>query len=247
MEDKLRLNKFLAKWGNISRLKAEEHIKRGRVFVSGKRISQSSFLVDPKKDKVRIQKKYISAQSQEKKVYLMFHKPTKVLSSSFDPKGRPTVMDFIPKTKQRLFLVGRLDWDSEGLLLLTNDGDFSHQVLNPKSSVSKTYLVKIKGQIKDSELKKLIKGVSTPVGKRRALFAKQSKRGDIKVILKEGKKRQIRLMFNKLGFPVQKLKRVAIGRLKLNRLPRRHFISLTEKDIKKIFLYPKELKGIRIK
>ena len=101
----MRLNKFLAKWGFVSRRRAEELIQGSKVFVNGKKIKDPAYTVDPKKDKVRIQKKYIPAQDQ-KLMYLMFHKPTQVLSSSFDPKGRPTVMDFIPSYKERLFLVG---------------------------------------------------------------------------------------------------------------------------------------------
>ena len=237
----LRLNKFLAKWGAVSRRKAEDLIQKGQIFVNGKKIFEGGFLVNPKQDKVRIQKKYIKA-ADKKLVYLMFHKPSKMLSTSSDPKGRPTVMDCIPQNKERLFLVGRLDWDSEGLLLITNDGDFSNCVLRPKSRIPKTYLLKVRGVPKISDLKKITTGVSTAIGRRKALFAQYNRRGEIKVILSEGKKRQLRLMFEKLGFPVNKLKRVAIGRLNLNRLPKKHFISLRESDLKKVFQIPKELK-----
>ena len=106
----MKLNQFLAKWGQVSRRKAEELITSGQVFVNGKILRDLSFLVQPQKDKIRINKKYIRPVEQ-KKTYIMFHKPTKVLSSTTDPKGRPTVRDFLPKTKERLFLVGRLDWD----------------------------------------------------------------------------------------------------------------------------------------
>ncbi|MBC6414803.1 MAG: rRNA pseudouridine synthase [Bdellovibrionales bacterium] len=237
----MRLNKFLAKWGYVSRRKAEDLIQSGKVFINGKKILDAHQDVEPQKDRVRIQKKYIEAKNQ-KLVYLMFHKPSKMLSTSSDPKGRLTVMDCIPYNKERLFLVGRLDWDSEGLLLITNDGDFSNRILKPKNYIPKTYCIKVKGTPTISDLKKITKGVSTPVGKRKALFAKYNRRGEIKVILKEGKNRQIRFMFEKIGFPVKKLKRVAIGRLKLNRLPKRRFTSLREQDLKKIFLLPKELK-----
>ena len=144
--------------------------------------------------------------------------------------------------------MGRLDWDSEGLLLLTNNGQFSEKILNPKNKISKTYLVKVRGRPSEAHLKKLLRGVSTPVGKRKALFVQKypSQKGTktvwIKIILSEGKKRQIRLMFDKLGFPVQKLRRTAIGRLKMNKLAKGHFISLREKDLEKVFLWPKELK-----
>ena len=236
----MKLNQFLAKWGKVSRRKAEELILSGQVFVNGKKIPDLSFLVNPKKDKIRIKNKYIQP-TEQKNICLMFHKPTKVLSSSFDPKGRPTVMDYLPQTKERLFLVGRLDWESEGLLLATNDGELANKILSPKNKITKTYLVKVRGRPKESHFKKLLKGVSTEVGRRKALYVGKSS-NSLKVILNEGKKRQIRLMFEKIGFPVQTLKRVAIGRLKLNRLPKRHFIFLKEKDLKKLFLKPKELK-----
>lgn len=238
----MRLNKFLANRGDVSRRKAEELIQNSKVFVNGKKIKDPAYPVNPKKDKVRVQKKYLPAQDQ-KLVYLMFHKPVHVLSSSTDPKGRPTVMDFLPSGKERLFLAGRLDWDSEGLILVTNDGDFSNRVLSPQTA--KTYLVKVRGRLKDGDLKKIRQGVWTPLGRKKALFADYSRRGEIKIILNEGKKRQIRLMFKTLGFPVQSLKRTAIGRLRLNRLPKRHFISLREKDLEKVFLPPKELSDLK--
>lgn len=237
----MRLNKFLAKWGSVSRRKAEELIENSQVFVNGKKIKDPAHFIDISKDKVRIGKKYIQARDQ-KLLYYMFHKPIYTLSSTSDPKGRPTVIDFIP-SKERLFLVGRLDWDSEGLILVTNDGEFSNQVLDPK--VTKTYLVKVQGQVKESDLKKLRRGVWTPLGRKKALFTNYNRQGEIKIILNEGKKRQIRWMFKGLGFPVQSLKRVAIGRLKLNRLPKKHFVTLREKDLEKIFLPPKELAGLK--
>ena len=244
--NRLRLNKFLAKWAGVSRRQADKMIKKGEVFVNDKKISQLAVFVDPKKDSVRIKNQPIYFKKTAS-IYVMFNKPPKVLSTSQDPKGRPIVMDYIPKHKDRLFLVGRLDWDSEGLLILTNDGDFSDKVLHPKNKIPKTYLVKVKGCPKSSQIEKLIQGVSTSVGKRRALFAKKlstksSSNIWIKLIIGEGKKRQIRLMFDKIGFPVRQLKRTAIGRLKMNKLAKGAFVRLADKDINKIFQWPKELK-----
>ena len=241
----LRLNKFLAERVGLSRRQADEMIRKGKVFINDKRVSHPAVFVDPKKDFVRINKQPVHWQKSPM-VYLMFNKPQKVLTTSFDPKGRPTVMDYIRKHRVRIFSVGRLDWDSEGLLLLTNDGDFSAKVIHPKNRIPKTYLVKLQICPKDSQIKKLVQGVSTPVGKRRALFAKKFSRKNtssvwIKIIIAEGKKRQIRLMFDKIGFPVQKLRRTAIGRLKMNKLSKGTFMKLTEKDIKKVFQWPKEL------
>ena len=250
--ESVRLNKFLAENAGLSRRQADYKIKQGHVFVNEEKVSRLSVFVDPKKDKVRVQKKAVSSKSKPC-LYLMFNKPTQVLSARKDSKGRPVVLDYIPKYRERLFLVGRLDWDSEGLLLLTNDGPFSEKILNPKNKISKTYMVKVKGSPSSAQLKKLLKGVSTPVGKRKALFVQkyQRKKGVktvwIKVILSEGKKRQIRLMFDKLGFPVQKLRRTAIGRLNMNKLPKGHFITLATGDLEKAFLWPKELKRFSFK
>ena len=250
--DSIRLNKFLAQWAGLSRRQADQEIKQGCVFVNGQKISRLSFFVDPKKDKVRLGKKLISRNSKAC-IYLMFNKPAQVLSSRKDSKGRPVVMDYIPKYKDRLFLVGRLDWDSEGLLLLTNDGKFSEKILNPKNKISKSYLVKVKGLPSEAQLKKLLQGVNTPVGKRKALFVQSYSRKKklktvwIKVILSEGKKRQIRYMFERLGFPVQKLRRIAIGRLKMNKLTKGGFVSLSKEDLEKVFLPAKELKSFSLK
>jgi len=160
----LRLNKFLAKWAFVSRRRAEELIKNSKVFVNGKKIKDPAYFIDDQKDKVRIEKKYIQARDQ-KLMYLMFHKPIHDLRSAFYPKGRPTVMNYISSYKERLFLVGRVDWDLEGLILVTNDGEFSNRVLNPK--VTKTYLIKIRGQAKESDLRKMRRGVYTPLGRKK--------------------------------------------------------------------------------
>lgn len=245
-EELLRLNKFLAKWGNLSRRKAEELIKQGSVFVNNQRVSQPTLFINPKKDKVRIKKQTLYPKPNQQ-LYIMLNKPRKVLTTSQDPKGRPTVMDYVKKyKKQRLFSVGRLDWDSEGLLLLTNDGDFTQQILHPKNKIAKTYVAKVQGRPKDSQIRKLTQGVSTPIGKKRALFAKKISKKSIssqwvKLIIQEGKKHQIRLMFDKIGFPVLRLRRTAIGRLKMNKLPSGLAVQLTEKERNKVFQQPKEL------
>ncbi len=242
----LRLNKFLARQAGLSRRQADEVIKKGQVFVNGQKISRLSVFVDPNKDTVKVKKQIIRSE-RAPAFYIMLNKPPKSLTTTQDSKGRPTVMDYIKKPKGRLFPVGRLDWDSEGLLILTNDGDFANKALSPRSVIPKTYVVKVSACPKDSHIKKLVQGVTTPVGKKKALFAKKiSKKSSsgawIKIIISEGKKRQIRLMFDKIGFPVRRLKRTAIGRLKLNKLSKGSSISLTEKDINKVFQKPKEIK-----
>ena len=149
----------------------------------------------------------------------MFNKPEKVLTTVKDPKGRAVVMDFFKKTPCRIFPVGRLDWHSEGLLLLTNDGDLTQEILHPSKSISKTYLVKIKGSLGKPQQDKLLKGVSTPFGRKRALFVEKllrpSKKNTwLKIIITEGKNRQLRWMLQNTGCQIIRLKRTAIGRLR---------------------------------
>ena len=219
------------------------------MFVNNKKVSKIGLLVDIKKDSVRWKKQAIPL-TKPTSLYFMFNKPQKVLTTTADPKGRITVMDYIGKTKGRIFPVGRLDYHSEGLLLLTNDGEFSAKILHPKNEIPKTYVVKLNQPIKNSLLQKLLKGVTTAVGRRKALFAKRlykknSSGNWVKIIITEGKKRQIRRMFESLGLPIQKLRRTAIGRLNLNKLAKGTYVQLKEQDIKKSLQWPKELQHLK--
>ena len=155
-------------------------------------------------------------------------------------------MDFFKKMRTRIFPVGRLDWDSEGLLLVTNDGDFAQKILHPKERIPKTYLIKIKGAFESRNKARLLRGVSTPFGKKKALFVKTMKGPGkqntwVKIIIAEGKTRQLRFMLQSLGLQIIHLRRTAIGRLQLGALKKGEYRALTPKDIKKAFLYPKEL------
>ncbi len=244
----VRLNKFISQRAGLSRRKADEAIKKGEVFVNSQKVAQGAFFVDPKKDRVRIKKYQLSSKKPES-VCFLFNKPQKVLSSRYDPLGRPLVLDYFKKHKKGLFPIGRLDWDSEGLLLLTNDGSLSAKILHPRNQIPKTYLVKLKGCPQPSHLKRLLRGVSLPggTGKRKALFIQKVGQKAVsnvwvKIIISEGKKRQIREMFEKIGFPVRRLRRTAIGRLKMNKLTLGTFKRLRESDIEKVFQWPKEVK-----
>ena len=171
----------------------------------------------------------------------MFHKPRGVLTTMEDPLGRPTIEQFINEIPTRVFPVGRLDWDSEGLLLLTNDGDYANKVTNPKAEVTKTYLVKINGQPREDQIKKLLTGVSIVGGKVSAKSVEKVKRGRdlyawLKIVITEGKNRQIRQMFEKIGFDVLKLQRVAIGRLRLGSLERGQMVFLNEVAAERVFM-----------
>jgi 23S rRNA pseudouridine2605 synthase len=159
-----------------------------------------------------------------------------------DPEGRPTIADFFTRLPVRVFPVGRLDFDSEGMILLTNDGDFSQKVMHPSEEILKTYLVKVNGRPTEEHLNRLRTGVSIIGGRVSAKHVERIRRGDsdkydwIKVMIAEGKNRQIRQMFEKLGFDVMKLQRVAIGRLRMpNSLGRGEYVFLTGAGVQKIF------------
>ncbi|MCB0349585.1 MAG: rRNA pseudouridine synthase [Bdellovibrionales bacterium] len=242
----VRLNKYIASCGVASRRKADWLILDGKVRVNGKTITEVGVQVDPVRDAIVVNNKLIRAIQDN--VYVMFHKPAKVVTTMNDPEGRPCISDYLDKAKIRLFPVGRLDWDSEGLLLLTNDGAFAQKVAHPKHHVAKTYMVKLDGQPTDQHLQKLTKGISIIGGKAHALAVRRMEgRGSdkydwVKIIINEGRNRQIRMMFEKLGFDVKKLQRVAIGALKIGTLERGKIKILFEDDLKKIFQQPKELR-----
>ena len=246
-EEFLRLNKYLAKWAGVSRRSADRLVKEGQVFLNGRRVESLGLKVHIQKDKVKIKNRLIVPHLSANSVYFMFNKPEKVLTTAADLKGRPVVMDFFKKSSVRLFPVGRLDWHSEGLLLLTNDGDFTQKILHPRQGIPKTYLVKIKGSLKSQQKAKLLKGVPTPFGKKKALFVEKVPKSShtntwIKIIIAEGKNRQLRLMLQNIGCMVIRLKRTAIGRLRLGALKKGTYLPLREKDLHKVFLRPSELR-----
>jgi 23S rRNA pseudouridine2605 synthase len=236
----VRLNKALSEAGITSRRKADRLIEMGLVQVNGKKVFEHGVKVNTTKDRIVVEGNPVTFF--HKKLYVMFHKPKNVLTTLSDPEGRPTVGDYFSKFQVRLFPVGRLDWESEGLLLMTNDGDFSNSVMHPKEDITKTYLVKVNGRPEKKELDKLLGGVSIIGGKAKALHIEKVKRADIsdqydwfKIVISEGKNRQIRQMFAKIDMDVIKLQRVAIGRLKIGNLPRGEWTELSEAQIKKIY------------
>jgi 23S rRNA pseudouridine2605 synthase len=230
-----RIQKILADAGIASRRKAEELIAEGRVTVNGK-IATLGMKADINKDHIKVDGKLISRP--EKKVYLIFNKPRGVVTSLYDPEGRPTIKDFIKDIKLRVFPVGRLDYDSEGLLLITNDGDFAHSILHPSKKISKTYLVKIKGIPTAEKLQTLRKGVRLEDGLTAPAKVVKIRESDkncwLQITIHEGKKRQVRRMLEKIGHPVLRLKRIAIGNLKLGSLKPGQFRYLMPDDFKKL-------------
>lgn len=172
----------------------------------------------------------------------MFHKPRGVLTTLTDPENRPTIGDYLKRFGHRVFPVGRLDWESEGLILLTNDGEWANKIMQPKADVTKTYLVKLDGKPEQTHFQRLKNGISIPGGRVKALHVERIKRKEgskqydwIKIVINEGKNRQIRYMFEKIGFDVLKLQRISIGRLKLGNLDRGELAFLTEQEQRKVF------------
>ncbi len=235
----VRLNKYLADCGISSRRKADEIIAGGSVQVNGKTVYELGVRVEPGIDRITLDGKPVKPPTQ--KIYVIFNKPENVLTTMDDPEGRPTVADFMEKLPVRVFPVGRLDWDTEGLLLLTNDGDFAQKVMHPREEIPKTYLAKLDGQPTEKDLDKLLRGVTIPGGHVKALHVERAKVGDskqydwIKIVIGEGKNRQVRYMFQKIGFDVKKLKRVAIGQLTLGTLQKGEYAFLDQGTLSRIF------------
>lgn len=228
----MRLNKFLSNSGVASRRKCDELISQGKVFVNGKVVSELGLQINEKKDKVTVEGKQIKLPSSF--VYIKLNKPKGYACTAHDEKGRKTIYELID-TDERLFSIGRLDYDTEGLILLTNDGDFANKVAHPKYAIEKEYRVTIEGQIKESELAVLRKGVvidgeRMPSAKVEFLSA-DDKFTKLSVVIDEGQNRQIRRMFEAIGRSIRLLKRVRIGRVRLGGLKRGDYRDLTEDEL----------------
>jgi len=218
-----------------SRRKAEEMILEGVVTVNGK-TAEIGMKADPLKDHIKVNGKLLFRP--ERKVYFIFNKPRGVVTSMNDPEGRPTVKDYLGGIKQRVFPVGRLDYDSEGLLLITNDGEFAQAILHPSKKIPKTYVVKVKGMLEDAELEKLKNGVridkvlTAPAKVKR--LKKTENNSWIEMTISEGRKRQIRRMLELVGHPVMRLMRVRINGLEMGELAPGECRRMTAEEINKI-------------
>jgi len=230
-----RIHKILSEMGIASRRKAEDIIKEGRVTVSG-RVATIGMKVDPAREHIKLDGKLLT--KSEPRVYMMFHKPRNVVTSLHDPQGRPTVKDFLKGVKYRVFPVGRLDFDSEGMLFITNDGDFAHAVLHPSKKISKTYLVKVKGVLEEEEITKLRKGIKLKKMMTAPAMVKKTRKTEqnswLEITIHEGKKRQIRRMLDIIGHPVLKLKRVRIDGIELGGLEPGALRYLTSEEINRV-------------
>ena len=232
-----RLQKVLAKAGVASRRRAEELIRQGKVRVDGKVVTEMGTKVDPETQNIECDG--VALVSQEEKVYILLNKPTGYLSTVDDPQGRPIVTDLLKNIAERVYPVGRLDLNTEGALLLTNDGELSQKILHPSHEVNKTYVAKVKGVPGRKKLDALSKGIELEGRKTWPASIKvlktEAQSTVIQIIIHEGRKRQVRKMFEAIGHPVLALKRTAYGQLELGGLGPGKYRFLAPRDIKFIF------------
>jgi len=237
-----RLQKILAAAGIASRRKSEELITQGRVQVNGTVVRELGSKADTTRDHIRVDGKLL--HGPEQKTYLMLNKPKGYVTTVSDPEGRPTVMALIKPHRERLYPVGRLDWGSEGLLLMTNDGELANKLTRASEHVPKTYEVKVSGRVPAERIAKLRGGVYLPVEPGKAAKGVKTAPCQIRLLrdaenpwyevtLVEGRNRQIRRMFEQVGHHVEKIKRVRYGPLQLDVEPGK-FRRLSEAEIKQL-------------
>ncbi len=216
----------------MSRRKADLLIEEGRVRVNGLPTTDFSLLVDIERDEIEIDGALVSAHSFD---YVVMHKPKSIVTTCDDERGRKTVLDLLPRNLRHLKPVGRLDSDSEGLLILTNDGNLTKTLTHPSHDIAKIYVVTVKGQMRGEHFQALSQGVQLSEGVTRAAKVRKisanSDKSMFEIAIKEGRNRQIRRMCAKLGFDVQRLVRVAIGGLQLGQLPSGKWRRLTDNEI----------------
>lgn len=228
-----RLNKYLAHAGVGSRRHCDKLIAAGRVKVDGVKVTELGLKLDPAAHQIAVDDQPVKP---EKLVYWAVNKPVGHLCTNHDPSGRPRAIDLLPHVEQRVYTVGRLDEGSDGLLLMTNDGDLAMGLTHPRFGVPKTYYALVAGRPTDDDLQKLLDGVWLSDGKVKAKAAKRFKsQGSgtwLRVVLTEGKNREIRRMLAKLGHKVMRLKRVAIGPVKLDKLPKGKARRVSEDELR---------------
>src|SRR4051795_4376314 len=232
-----RLQKLIAAAGVASRRHAEELIAAGRVTVNGEVIKELGTKADPEKDHIKVNGKLINPQLQSReKVYILLNKPKGYLSSVSDPEGRPLVTELLPPSLGKVHPVGRLDFNTEGLLLLTNDGDFTNYVTAARNRVEKVYEVKVKGVPAESGIERLRRGITLEDGTRTApakikLLHQTQTNAWYEVLLHQGRNQQVRRMFELIGHSVLKLRRTRIGFLKDEDLKTGYWRLLTPREV----------------
>ena len=233
MNQSIRLQKFMAECGVASRRRAEQMISDGRVTVNGTRITELGTKIIPGKDEVTVDGVVI--QPEKKKYYILLNKPSGYVTTASDPFKRAIVTDLLTDISARVYPVGRLDFDTEGALILTNDGEFSNQIMHPKNKITKTYEARINGLLKAAEMRRLSDGIVID-GKKTALAKVKVLRdmgntSIVSITITEGRNHQVKKMFASVGHPVLYLKRIAIGNVKLGNLPLGKWRHLSDQEI----------------
>ncbi|HLB24705.1 MAG TPA: pseudouridine synthase [Nitrospirota bacterium] len=231
-----RIQKILSSAGICSRREAEALIIEGKVKVNGHVVSEMGFKADPEKDTIKVGNRVVrGGGGGQKKLYLLMNKPKGFVSTLEDPEGRKTVIDLLGRLGARVYPVGRLDYDTEGLLLLTNDGDFANAVMHPSREVPKTYEVKVHGVMSDGDLRRLAGGIKLPDGVTAPAAVAKMKLTDsnswIRITIHEGRYRQVRRMCEAVGHQVLKIKRTKVGPLDLRGVPLGMHRELTPSEV----------------
>ena len=232
----MRINKYIAHAGVASRRNAEELIKNGHVTINGTVVDNLATQVKAS-DRVEIDGSPIY---NEEKVYYLLNKPRGVISSVSDEKGRKTVVDLLPEVRERIYPVGRLDWDTSGLLILTNDGDFTDKMIHPRNEIDKVYLARVKGIATKENLRPLTRGVmvdgrkTKPAHYHIVKMDKEKNRSVVELTIHEGRNHQVKKMFEEVGLLVDKLSRIRFGTLDLAGLRPGEFRKLSKKEISQL-------------
>ena len=227
----MRINKYIARSGITSRRKADELVSQGRVRVNGRKVTEPGTEVFDE-DVVTVDGRVVKPACDF--IYLALNKPVGYLTSASDDRGRPTVMDLLTDVDERVFHIGRLDYDTSGLLLLTNDGDLAQRISHPSHELDKTYIAKISGYLSPGKLDRLRKGVDIGgyvTRPAKVEVIKEGKNDIIEVTIHEGKNRQVRKMFEAVGTEVLELKRVSIGEIRLGHTKEGQYRKLTGHEI----------------
>lgn len=232
----MRINKYIALCGVASRRKAEELILNNRVKVNDKIVTELSYQVDEENDIVKVDDKVI--KEEEKLVYILLNKPEGYITTVKDQFDRPSVLDLVRDIKERVYPIGRLDYETSGLLLLTNDGDLTYKLTHPKHEVEKTYLARVKGKPNRNEIENFKNGLKIEdytTAKAKLKIVKYDEKKDVSILeikIHEGKNRQVRKMCKAINHPVLRLKRVAMGKIKIQDCEIGKYRYLTEEEIK---------------
>lgn len=232
----MRLQKFIAECGIASRRNAEKIIESGRVYINGELVDYMGCVIDPDRDVVEIDGRVI--EPENKKYYIMLNKPKNYVTTVSDDLGRPTVMQLVSDINARIYPVGRLDFDTTGLLIMTNDGEFANILTHPRHVVNKAYIARIDKPLDENQLERLRRGIDLDgvmTSPAKAENIKRPQKGfEVKITIHEGKNRQVRRMLDAVGANVMSLKRISVGSVTLGNLPEGKWRKLSDAEINKL-------------